>query len=348
MLKKITFELETITPMFISGANQSKAELRASSIKGLLRFWWRALHAEPDVDKLREKESKIFGSSDEGKGGSSFALRITYSGELRPTKDRFPSKQQYLVPVEGRNFNINILEYLAYGTYEYVRRQGNIFTREYYPPGTRFNVIVSFFDEQQKNKVMGAFYVWSLFGGIGSRSRNGYGSFHVLNMEQAFKDSKDLLLNLYEKDKLEKLVKERNIVSYPSFAQSVKIFRTNQLFDSALDALADLGKIYRKGRIQLENRHIFDKRQYIGAPIVERNETKSFLDRHAKPYFIKVAKKGDKYRAYILYLPSLYCKGLEEDRNSRRITNHAELDKRFDEVCKEFNEFLAQNMQTVI
>lgn len=46
MLKKITFEIETITPMFLAGAEQGKAELRAACLKGLLRFWWRAIRYE--------------------------------------------------------------------------------------------------------------------------------------------------------------------------------------------------------------------------------------------------------------------------------------------------------------
>lgn len=93
MLRKITFEVETITPMFLSGADQSKAELRAASIKGLLRFWWRALQAESDINKLRERESQIFGSSDEERGGgSSFSLRILHDGQLKTVKEKFPKQ----------------------------------------------------------------------------------------------------------------------------------------------------------------------------------------------------------------------------------------------------------------
>jgi len=43
MLHKITFDYETITPMFLAGADQGQVELCAPSIKGTLRFWWRAM-----------------------------------------------------------------------------------------------------------------------------------------------------------------------------------------------------------------------------------------------------------------------------------------------------------------
>ena len=151
-MKKITFEIETITPMFLAGAEQGKAELRAASIKGVLRFWWRALQVEPDINELRQKEAGIFGSSEEGVGGSSFSLRIITNGNLKSTKDNFPSNPQYQVQVEGETFKINILEYLAYGTYEHISRQGNVFVREYYPEKTKFDIVLNFTDEKGKTR----------------------------------------------------------------------------------------------------------------------------------------------------------------------------------------------------
>jgi CRISPR-associated protein Cmr1 len=349
MIKKVVFEVETITPMFLAGADQGKVELRVASIKGLLRFWWRALQAESDIEKLRNRESQIFGSSDEKTGGgSSFAIRIIPNSDLKPTKNKFPTNSQYQISVEGKTFKINILEYLAYGT-EYIQRQGNVFTREHYPAKTKFDIAVSFTDEAWENEVLKTFYVWSIFGGIGSRSRNGFGSFDVLNKEKAFEDIKEVvsIKTPYIKGNIEKLVKKENIVSYSSFARGTKLFKAKNSFDSGLDSLADVGKTYKNGRSGLERRHCFDKRQYIGAPIVEEKVTKSLLDRHSKPYFIKIAKEGNKYRAYILYLPSKYCDGLEKDRNGGNI-NHSVVDKTFAAVCGEFNAFLSKHMEIIL
>lgn len=351
MINKVSVEIETITPMFLAGADQSKAELRAASIKGVLRFWWRALQAEPNLDRLREKESKIFGSSDEKTGGgSSFAIRLFYDNEtLKPTKTKFLSNQQYQVPVEGKTFKINILEYLAYGTYEYVPREGNVFTREYYPARTRFNIILSFMDEECRNDVLSALYVWSIFGGIGSRSRNGFGSFDILNKEKVFEgiNNSVSIQYPYKRENLDRLIRKGVNISYCSFAKGTKLFSAKKSFDSGLDSLADVGKAYKAGRSSLERRHFFDKRQFIGAPIVDKKVTKSFLERHSKPYFINVAKEENKYRAHILYLPSKYCEGLEKDRNNRSI-NHQNEDKRFSEVCNEFNAFLSEHMEVII
>ncbi len=77
-MKKLTFELEFITPAFIGGANQ-QAELRPASFVGLLRWWWRALKGECDIKKLREEEIKIFGG--DGKMASLVYLRV--EGDVR-------------------------------------------------------------------------------------------------------------------------------------------------------------------------------------------------------------------------------------------------------------------------
>jgi CRISPR/Cas system CMR-associated protein Cmr1 (group 7 of RAMP superfamily) len=45
-------EAKLLTPLFMSGANQEEAEFRVASIKGALRFWWRATHAEADYKSL--------------------------------------------------------------------------------------------------------------------------------------------------------------------------------------------------------------------------------------------------------------------------------------------------------
>lgn len=346
MFKKITFEIETITPMFLAGANQSKAELRAASIKGLLRFWWRALQVETDIAKLRKQEGQIFGSSDEGVGGSSFAIRIIHNEDIKSIKDKFPM-QNITVTSKGRSFQVNILEYLAYGTLEYKKGEGNIFIREYIPAKTKFQFHLNFTDTTWYHEVLKALYVFSLFGGIGARSRNGFGSFNIKNCQEIFSD-----LSKYS---LDKFINKIEPLPYPSFAKDTKIFKTKTTHNSWDAALAEIGKLYRNirsGEIKLdnksfENKHTYDKRQYIGSPLIVDKKEKSFLDRHAKPYFIKVAKEGDKYRGYILYLPSQYCIGLEKDRTDKAINHQAE-NLRFTKVCTEFNQFLAKYMDTVI
>ena len=62
-INKTTYLCEAVTPMFIYGA--ASLELRTSSLKGLVRYWWRALNGHLPVKELREKEELLFGSGDE-------------------------------------------------------------------------------------------------------------------------------------------------------------------------------------------------------------------------------------------------------------------------------------------
>ena len=352
MINKITFEIETITPMFLAGADQSKAELRAASIKGLLRFWWRALQAETDLERLREKESEIFGCSDEKIGGSSFSIRVLYEKPPIPVKGTLP-KQNITVTSKGKTFPVNILEYLAYGTLEYRKGEGNVFIREYFPAGTKFLLSLSSKMNSIK-ELLRTFLVFWLFGGIGARSRNGFGSFHVTNHVETLSSVGE---GDYKYEHLiHKIIKETPPQSYPSFAAGTKLFRTKTTYKTWDMALAEVGKIYRGIRVGekrlndlvFEQKHTFSKREYIGAPLDPYQENfQSFLDRHAKPYFIKIAREGDKYRAYVLYLPSKYCSGREKDRNEHTI-NHKYVDHQFADVCAEFNNFLSESMDSII
>ncbi|WP_040579547.1 type III-B CRISPR module RAMP protein Cmr1 [Methylobacter tundripaludum] len=72
-MTEIILKLRVVTPLFIAGAEQEQqAELREPSIKGLLRFWYRAIY--PDDP---EGEAKIFGGQGKGQGQSGVLLRIT-------------------------------------------------------------------------------------------------------------------------------------------------------------------------------------------------------------------------------------------------------------------------------
>ena len=68
-----TFEttLELVTPAFLAGANQQAedCDLRPATLRGLLRWWWRTMHAgSVDVATLQRMEAAIWG--DTARGGA--------------------------------------------------------------------------------------------------------------------------------------------------------------------------------------------------------------------------------------------------------------------------------------
>lgn len=169
-MKKATFRLETVTPVFCRGANQRNAELRPAAFKGLMRYWYRALIAENDLKNLHETENKIFGST---KRGASFGIRIKdISGiNSKSNKDKF-------FPLPHRaNFRSEAIK-----------------------DGVSFTLEIMIKQEKYFNKIKDTLDLALLLGGIGQRARRGFGS--ILNKEWKM-NTKDDLLN-YLKEILER------------------------------------------------------------------------------------------------------------------------------------------------
>ena len=63
-------EFECLTPCFCAGADQSRAEIRPTAIRGALRWWFRALGG------TAEQEKEVFGGSNPVQG-SSIQIRVS-------------------------------------------------------------------------------------------------------------------------------------------------------------------------------------------------------------------------------------------------------------------------------
>lgn len=81
-MPKTKLKLETVTPMFLHGADNMTPELRPPPFKALFRYWWRTVQ-DVQVNTLRKTESELFGSTDRK---APFSLRISGNLELNQTK----------------------------------------------------------------------------------------------------------------------------------------------------------------------------------------------------------------------------------------------------------------------
>ena len=327
-MRTITFECETVTPMFLAGADGRTPELRPPSIKGAMRFWWRAMNGHLPLEKLKEREAKIFGGSGDNEGKSKVIIRVK-PHKLHTSNDKLPF-HPVAVTTSQKSFRINILEYLAYGTYEYKKGQDNIFVRKYISSNQKFFVIISLPDDLEKG-LTNMFKILSTFGGLGSRSRNGFGSFRIRSINDA---ENDFYFNLKRNNYSSELPK------YSAFSQGMHLWMTKKL-EKWDDALAELGIAYREARGKIENKHHYEKRQYIGAPIIVGKSQKSKLDRHAKPYFMSVHREDGNYTGYILYLPSKYAYGKEGLNDSKETQDFAR-------ACNSLNQHLSDKLKEAI
>jgi CRISPR-associated protein Cmr1 len=148
--------------MFLAGADGSTPELRPSSIKGVLRFWWRAMHGDMAVAALRREESRIFGGVGEKAMRSSVTIKV---GQHRPAKQ----KNQDIGLDQQQHPGIG---YLLYSTI-FVQK------RDCFKPGSEFIISFSSYSLASLEAAVKAFACLVFFGGLGSRSRRGAGSVFV-------------------------------------------------------------------------------------------------------------------------------------------------------------------------
>jgi len=188
-MQEVTFTLRTLTPLFIAGADQTKAELRAPTFRGLMRYWQRALvgglvgTGQDGLNQVMQAETDIFGATDVGS-----AIAIKVSGASSEPRE---FTEQISVRIGGK-WQATGKGYLLWSMAKSGREErGNLKpARWYFPPGTNFQVTLSSRsqDGARLSKAVAAFWLLTQLGGIGSRSRRCAGSLAVQSIEKNIAD----------------------------------------------------------------------------------------------------------------------------------------------------------------
>jgi CRISPR-associated protein Cmr1 len=174
-MDKVICEVRTLTPLFLAGADLAGAELRAPTLRGLLRYWLRALAGGlvgtdgPGLESTRQTESAIFGNSDIR---SAIALQLSAASRgPREFSEKIPIRQGEKQLGTGRS-------YLLWSMTKRGRRGNLRPARWYYPAGTEFQVVLSARERfsQQLKQATAALWLLTHLGGVGSRSRRCAGS----------------------------------------------------------------------------------------------------------------------------------------------------------------------------
>ena len=326
------FKCKTITPMFLAGADGNTPEIRPASIKGVLRFWWRALNGHLSSEKLYHQESTIFGGTgqykdEDGKekeyGKSRVRIRVK-SGKITGSDKNLPMHKTTSTH-KGRTVHLNILDYLCFGPCAYEKGKGMVFNRPYIPTDLKFDILISF-DERKYPDVMTAISLMFEYGALGAKSRNGFGS---INAEG--KTLKNYTIN--------KSTLFDGIPKYPALSKNIRLYKTSEQ-NSWDSALAELGIAYKNAREAIDERHYYENRQYIAAPIITPEGQQSHLARHSKPYFMHISESNGKYIGQILYLPSEYAPGIQG------LNQHNE-NQNFLNACNLLNQQLSKSLQEV-
>lgn len=288
-MDSIPVTLKTVTPLFLTGADGRTPELRAPSIKGMMRFWWRAINSHFSLEGLRNAESRLFGSSDETVGRSKFALSVRKNDgiEVIPYQPLPHHTGNNSCPYLTKNPSCNRDGRCSKGN---MPNKPNAIA-----PNQEFECIIRANTDTIKNKIEDIFKVSVILGGLGKRSRRGFGSVKIINNKEEDKVAYSLasickLLNSVANsfkvnvDKIERnVLVHTDAATYP-YIKEIKI-------GSGCKDYRDLLKVI--GRASHEN-----DCKYTGFALGQA--------RLASPIYVSIIKDGNDYKPIITRLNAAF------------------------------------------
>ena len=168
-MESVVFNCELITPLFMSGADGNTPELRTPSIKGALRYWWRAINGHLPLEDKKDTGGKVI-----EKG-----LR-TIEGDIFGDTSR-----RSKIIIQG----IEVIDNYAIISERKVPHKP--FENKAFAKGLKFNIriAVTKSDDFDKAKLESLVFLTFTLGGLGNRSRRGFGSVTIEGYEQGSMDT---------------------------------------------------------------------------------------------------------------------------------------------------------------
>ncbi len=163
----VQLTVETLTPLFLGGADPREPELRPASFRGVMRFWFRALYGGvvgiSDLNSLRQAEAETFGTTE---NGSPVIVRL--HGNVG--SQQFPSYDS----------GVQYLFWSVVGS-----KRG----RSCFPPDSQFILMLQtragVDGDEPLRRSLASLWLLTRLGGVGSRARRGAGSLQVTKLNHA-------------------------------------------------------------------------------------------------------------------------------------------------------------------
>ncbi len=181
-------EYQLITPLYGGGVAPGEADpltvIRGSEIRGHLRFWWRACRGGQyggNPTAIKQAEDTLWGAASTKQGGSPSQVHIQIEadtvpedakeapffinkdGKLRPDEDVAPAYAAFPLQPSDKEFRARV---------PFKTVCSNV----------SFKLTISFPSAQQKD-VESTIRVWETFGGIGARTRRGFGALCLVSVD---------------------------------------------------------------------------------------------------------------------------------------------------------------------
>jgi len=167
-------EYQLITPLFGGGVAPGECDpvtvIRGTEIRGQLRFWWRATRGGrfTDIKALKEEEDKIWGAPyKKGEKGVSHEETVQITVEV-PTQGKGISLYPFTEDENGRTRFHND-KAPTYAAFPLQTSLGSV------QANVSFTLTISF-PATKRPDIEAALWAWETFGGIGARTRRGFGA----------------------------------------------------------------------------------------------------------------------------------------------------------------------------
>ena len=203
-----TREYQVITPIFGGGVEPGESDavtpVRGSTIRGQLRFWWRAIRGGQfggDMTKMKAAEDAIFGTmTNYEKQDSVFRKQTSLVIDVANIrKGSLVSPFQMVLSNKGRwqckeNENSKIPAYAAFPlqpSTEQIRQQGGQAPIGKVRKGVSFTLRLAYQADTEgtfgklltNDEINATLWAWETFGGIGARTRRGFGTIQCLSAQ---------------------------------------------------------------------------------------------------------------------------------------------------------------------
>ncbi len=179
-------EYELITPLFGGGVVPAEADpitiIRGSEIRGHLRFWWRACRGGQyggNLTAIKQAEDALWGAASTKQGGGPSQVQIEASmisrvahqapfafnkeGKVRPQEDVAPAYAAFPLQPSDKDTRARV---------PFKTVCSNV----------SFKLIISF-PSARREEVEATLRMWETFGGIGARTRRGFGALRLVSVD---------------------------------------------------------------------------------------------------------------------------------------------------------------------
>ncbi|WP_258297664.1 type III-B CRISPR module RAMP protein Cmr1 [Paenibacillus peoriae] len=238
-LQKV-YAITVVTPIFgggyLAGQIDTEQLVRTSTVRGQLRFWWRATRgaAYENVYELRKREAEIFGDTSRP---SCIKIWIEPTSTKSISKTNFPKYALYSAGKEVDAAKKSSVEHTIGHTFKL-----HIIYKQPFDDITKSMDL----EEIERKEIEPALWAWINFGGVGARTRRGCGSLYCDGISPSIDNcTPEHFLSWFDKhiEKYElKLLQADQSRDWPTLSNQIK---TRSRIEEIKDAWHEAIEAYR-------------------------------------------------------------------------------------------------------